>query len=107
VKESYLPFLHLSRFSSWMVIFPHVTTCNHCPIQVGADEARMAAGGRESWMLDAPTDKGGSFLDELKKQGAPTKRGFTQMVGLDIMFILHTFYVEEKGRETSTSEITL
>ena len=47
---------------------------------MAADEARMAAGGRESWMLDAPTDKGGSFLDELKRQGGPTKRGFTQMV---------------------------
>lgn len=40
----------------------------------------MAAGGRESWMLDAPTDRGGSFLDELKKQGGPTQRGFTQLV---------------------------
>lgn len=47
---------------------------------MAADEARMAAGGRESWMLDAPTDRGGSFLDELKKQGGPTQRGFTQLV---------------------------
>ena len=49
-------------------------------VAAAAAEANIASGGREQWMLEAPSGHEGGLLSDLKKVGVPTAWGFQQML---------------------------